>query len=134
MIPFVGVILAAGASPSLPGGVALGGTGSGSLTSSIAVNPSGVITTVFPSGTLAWYNPTSTTNPPGAYYYISFHLTAGSAWSAGLTDGTVYALSSARSLSWTTSTSLTSAVTASLWLDAGGTQLVGTFPISVSIN
>lgn len=137
MIPFMAIVLAAGSGPQLPGTVAIGGTGSGSLTTSISINSDGSITTNFTGHsavTLQWYSPVSSANSPGAYYYVSFHKTAGTAWSTGLTDGTVYALGSARALAWTTSSSVAATVIASFWLDAGGTQAVGTFEIDVSIN
>jgi hypothetical protein len=46
-----------------------------------------------------WYSPTTT--DIGSGYQIRFTLLSGSAWDAGLVSGTLYALSSNRSIAWT---------------------------------
>lgn len=54
------------------------------------------------SGPSSWYTPT--TAGIGSSYQIRFTLLTGVAWDAGLTSGTLYALSSARTLTWSSST------------------------------
>lgn len=46
-----------------------------------------------------WYSPV--TGGVGTNYRVRFTLQSGTAWNAGLTSGTLYGLSSARSLAWT---------------------------------
>jgi hypothetical protein len=54
---------------------------------------------VFSSVPTNWYLPT--TGAIGAGYRVRFTLQSGDAWTAGLVSGTLYALSSARTVSWT---------------------------------
>lgn len=54
------------------------------------------------SGPSSWFTPT--TAGIGSSYQIRFTLLTGNAWDAGLTSGTLYALSSARTLTWSSST------------------------------
>lgn len=73
---------------------------------SLTLNPDGTITyvnqmadpeySVVPTN---WYLPTTTAI--GADYRVRFTLQSGFAWTAGLVSGTLYALSSARTVSWT---------------------------------
>lgn len=134
MIPFFAPLIAAGACPSLKD-TSIGGLGSGTLTAGISYATDGSTSSTF-TGSAAvpglWYTPVG--GSPGNSYYISFHKTSGTAWDAGLVDGTVYALSSPRALTWTTGSGLAAVVTVSLWLDAGGTISAGTATLDVSIN
>lgn len=104
-----------------------------SATGTVQLNTSGTITGTNESGDTAWYLPTGGT--PGNSYWVKFTKNSGDAWNAGLTAGTVYALSSARALTWSVSGGLKSAnVTASIYSDSGGTNLVGTGTIIVNIE
>lgn len=135
MIPCVSLLLAAGGAPVLTN-ASLGGSGGGSLTAGIAYQTDGTTSATFTGHAAVpgqWYNP-SGVGTPGNAYFISFHTVSGTAWNAGLVDGTVYPLSSGRTLLWTTSSSLSATVTVSLWADAGGTVPAGTASLNVSIN
>lgn len=137
MIPFTGVLIASGSGPTLPNSVVIGGNGSGSLTTSFSMNSDGTTTSKFTGAadvTGLWYSPAGGGYSPGAYYYVSFHKLSGTVWSVGLVDSAVYALTSDRTLSWTTSSGVVAIVTVSLWLDAGGTQSAGTFTLNMDIN
>ncbi len=101
-------------------------------TGAISINRAGTITYTNGSGASEWYTPSGGT--PGDSYYVKFSL-SGSAWDAGLVADTVYALSSGRSLSWSTTAGTKDAtVTVSIYLDAGGTILLGTGTVTVHVE
>jgi len=82
-----------------------------------------------------WYLPT--TAAIGNSYWVKFTLNSGSAWDSGLVNNTVYALTSNRALTWTVSTLNTSKsanVSVRFYSDAGGTTLVATHTLTVSIS
>jgi hypothetical protein len=92
---------------SLGGMVLEGATpSSNNRVASLTLNPDGTITYVNQMADpeisvvpLNWYLPT--TAAIGNNYRVRFTLQSGFAWTAGLTSGTLYALSSARTVSWT---------------------------------
>lgn len=96
-------------------------------TCSITFNTDGTITLVGngSSGSPNWYSPTTTSI--GSSYWIKAVLTSGSAWS-GIANNTLYALSSARSMTWSRATIGTTSgnATITIYSDSGGTNLVGT--------
>lgn len=129
------VLVAAGAGPHLPTSTQMIDNTGSPATGSITVKPDGTITYSGGLGTSSdtiWYSPPS--GAPGNSYFIKFVLASGTAWTAGLTSGTVYALSSARALAWSTNTSITASVTVTFYLDAGGTLTVGSFNLTVAMN
>jgi hypothetical protein len=82
-----------------------------------------------------WYSPT--TAAIGNSYWVKFTLNSGSAWDSGLVNNTVYALTSNRALTWTVSalnTSKSANVSVRFYSDAGGTTLVATHTLTVSIS
>jgi hypothetical protein len=80
-----------------------------------------------------WYFPSVTSI--GSRYWIKFTKTAGSAWNAGLTDATVYALTSNRTLLWTAAGGAkTASVTVEIFSDSGATVLVGTGTLTVEVD
>lgn len=97
------------------------------------VNTNGTLTGTNYTGDSDWYRPSG--GSPGSSYYAKFTM-SGDAWTAGgLTDGTVYALSSTRTVTWsTTAGAFTGTLTVSIYSDAGGTQLVGTGTVTVSVQ
>lgn len=108
---------------TVPGGPAVG---------SIVVNVSGALAGSNYSGDSAWYIPASGT--PGNNYYVKF-TTVGNAWDAGLVSGTVYALTSNRTITWTaTGSAKNGTLTVSIYSDAGGTVLVGTGTVDYSVD
>lgn len=113
------------------GGIAhtvAGGPASGS----VSINNSGSVTGSHYSGDSAWYQPPVGT--PGNNYYVKF-ATSGDAWDSGLTAGTVYALTSNRSVAWTaTGVAKNGTLTVSIYRDAGGTDLVGTGTVDYSVD
>lgn len=71
----------------------------------------------------------------GAGYWIKFTLSSGDAWTAGLVAGTLYQLNSNRSIGWNTSNGIKQAiVTASIYSDSGGTNLVATWTIDAYVE
>ncbi len=77
------------------------------------------------SGADAWYYPTTT--GIGSSYWVKFTLQSGSAWDGtSIVSGTLYQLSSTRSITWTasTGTSKTAQVLVQIYSDSGGTPLV----------
>lgn len=113
------------------GGIAhtvAGGPASGS----VSINNSGSVTGSHYSGDSAWYQPPVGT--PGNNYYVKF-ATSGDAWDSGLTAGTVYALTSNRSVAWTaTGVAKNGTLTVSIYRDAGGTDLVGTGTVNYLVD
>lgn len=108
---------------TLPGGPATG---------SVSVNNAGTVTGSHYSGASAWFQPPVGT--PGNTYYVKFTV-VGDAWDAGLTAGTVYALTSNRSVTWTVSgAAKNGTATISIYSDAGGTALVGTGTVDFSVD
>lgn len=102
-------------------------------TGSVSVNTDGTISGTNASGDAEWHRPAA--GSPGTRYWIKYTLDSGSAWNAGLTAGTVYALTSNRSVTWSVTGGAKSAgVTASIYADSGGTLLVGTGSISVNVE
>ncbi len=83
------------------------------------------------AGPNAWYLPFTTGIGNG--YWIKFTLSSGSAWDSGPVSGTLYQLSSTRSLTWsaTAGTSKTAVVSVQIYSDAGGTTLVTSGTINV---
>lgn len=83
------------------------------------------------AGPNAWYLPFTT--GIGSGYWIKFTLSSGSAWDSGPVSGTLYQLSSTRSLTWsaTAGISKTAVVSVQIYSDAGGTQLVSSGTINV---
>lgn len=83
------------------------------------------------TGPTRWYEPATTGIGNG--YWIKFTLTSGAAWDSGPVDGTLYQLSSSRSLTWsaTAGTSKTAVVTVQIYSDAGGTTLVSSGTMNV---
>lgn len=82
-----------------------------------------------------WYSPT--TVGIGSSYWVKFTLDTGNAWDSGLVNNTVYALSSARALTWTTTSipgTKAATATARIYSDAGGTTLVATVAITVDLQ
>lgn len=73
-------------------------------TASLTFNTNGTIAYFkeLTSGTQSWYG--STVAGIGSSYEIRFTLTSGTAWDAGLVDGTWYSLSSARAVALTANT------------------------------
>jgi hypothetical protein len=127
------MLVSSGGCAIIPANANVGATGApGSCSFSANTDGTIVLTGNNSDANKIWYTPTGGT--PGNAYFISYHLVGGTTWTAGLVDGTVYALSSNRSIAWSTSGSLSYSVTASFWLDSGGTQLVGTTTIVGGIN
>lgn len=83
------------------------------------------------TGPATWYDPTTT--GVGSGFWIKFTLSSGSAWDAGLVSGTLYQISSARTLTWsaTAGISKTASVAVQVYADAGGTQLVSSGTMAV---
>ena len=103
-------------------------TGSGSL----IISSDGSIHGTRYVGAIAWYLPTGGT--PGTGYYVRF-TQVGAPWNPGLVANTVYSLSSSRTLTWTTLTApLNSTVTVRIYTDSGGTVLVGTGTVTVTVE
>jgi len=101
-------------------------------TLSLTLNTDGTFTKASTgNGTSTYLGPTEWYTPPasgvGNSYWVKFHISSGSAWDAGLVDGTIYALSSARTVTWTSlTTQLKSGVLAlTVYADAGGSITVG---------
>ena len=104
----------------------------GSVSGSISINTAGTITGTHYTGQSEWYLPSGGT--PGNGYYVKFTKT-GSAWNAGLTEGTVYALTSNRSVTWSaTGSSKGATLTVSIYTDSGGTNLVGQGTVTVLVD
>lgn len=105
--------------------VVAGGPASGNIN----INTTGTITGGHYTGASAWCVGT-----PPVTYYVKFSVT-GSAWDAGLTAGTVYALSSSRTVSWSASgTAKSGTLTVNIYADAGGTVLLGTGTVSYLVD
>lgn len=85
------------------------------------------------SASTKWFNPLIT--GIGNNYWIKFTLNSGDAWDAGLTSGTVYALTSDRTVAWsfTGYGTETANVTVNIYADSGGTQLVATNTFNVML-
>ena len=103
-------------------------------TATLTFNSDGTITYFkenFAGGPATWYG--STSAGIGASYEIRFTLTSGTAWDAGLTSGTWYALSSARAISLSATTvDKSSNVTIDIRLASSGViQTTGTGGVSV---
>ena len=102
-----------------------GGPASGAVT----VQTGGTLAGTHYSGASAWCNGT-----PPITYYVKFTV-SGDAWDAGLTPGTVYALSSNRSVAWTaTGVDKSGTLTVNIYADSGGTVLLGTGTVSVTVD
>ena len=114
------------------------GSGRGGANGSITFNPDGSISYVGSgsTGPALWFNP-ATANI-GTSYYIKFTLATGSPWvSGGLTSGTVYSLSSARSVGWVSppraGLSFSGTVTVQIYADAAGSSLLSTGTITENV-
>lgn len=96
----------------------------GSTSGDITFGTDGSITGTHYSGPVKYYDPVVA--GVGSNFYVKFTKNSGSAWNAGLVDGTVYALSSARTLTWSVTSGQvkTFNVTVSIYSDAGGANLV----------
>lgn len=83
-------------------------------TVAISFNSDGTISTTdyYIQGPSTWYG--ATLAGIGASYEIRFTLNSGTAWSAGLVSGTWYSLSTARSLSMTSSTEVSNNIAVSI--------------------
>lgn len=90
-------------------------------TVAISFNSDGTISTTdyYIQGPATWYGATSA--GIGSSYEIRFVLDSGTAWDAGLVSGTWYSLSTARSLSMTSSTEVSNSITVSIRETATGT-------------
>lgn len=105
--------------------VVTGGPASGSVT----VQTTGVVSGSYYSGATAWCNGT-----PPITYYVKFTYT-GPAWDAGLTAGTVYDISTNRTVTWTaTGVDKSGTLTVNIYSDSGGTVLLGTGTVSVTVD
>lgn len=109
---------------------------SGPAYASITFNTDGTISYVGDgsTGVSNWYTPTTTN--VGSSYWIKFTTTSGSPWTGGLTSGTIYALSSARTVVWQQILSgggKTGTASVNIYADAGGTALVGTGTINAQV-
>ena len=102
-------------------------TGSGSL----IISSDGSILGTRYGGDIAWYLPTGGT--PGTGYYVRF-TQVGAPWNPGLVANTVYSLSSSRTLAWTGAGQTNSTVTVRIYTDSGGTVLVGTGTVTVTVE
>lgn len=101
----------------------------GAVSGDISVNTAGTLTGTNYSGASIWCNGT-----PPITYYVKFTV-SGDAWNAGLTPGTVYALSSSRSVAWSNSGADTNAtLTVNIYADSGGTILLGTGTVGVYLG
>jgi hypothetical protein len=89
-------------------------------------NSSGAIV-LPPSGSDNWYFPTTTSI--GNSYWVKFVNNSNLWTSGGLTNNTIYALSSSRTVGWGTGPILKD-VTVYFYNDAAGTSLAGTCQIS----
>lgn len=101
----------------------------------ININTAGTLTGSGYTGEADWYRPSGGT--PGNSHYVKFTKGVGDpAWQAGLTEGTVYALTSNRSVSWNTppSAAKQGTLTVSIYTDSGGTNLVGTGTVPFYID
>lgn len=104
----------------------------GSVSGNVSINTDGTISGTRYSGTSAWYLPSGGT--PGNSYYVKFTAT-GDAWDTGLVSGTVYALTSNRSVAWSESgADVAATLTVSIYSDAGGTILLGTGTVAVVLT
>lgn len=104
----------------------------GTATATITVGTSGTLSGTHYTGQSEWFSPSGGT--PGNSYYVKFTKT-GNAWNAGLTEGTVYALTSNRSLTWSaTGTAKSATLTVSIYRDSGGTDLAGTGTVTVLVD
>jgi hypothetical protein len=86
------------------------------------------------AGPANWYSPTTT--GIGSSYWVKFTLNSGSAWAAGLVNNTIYALTASRTIQWSTTigTTKTASVTVSIYSDSGGTTLVSSGTMAVSLD
>lgn len=77
-----------------------------------------------------------TTVSIGNSYWVKFTLSSGVAWTAGLVSGTIYALSTARAITWSTPAlqSKTASVAIVVYSDSGGTTVVGSGTFSFLID
>lgn len=100
---------------------------------SMSLSADGGISGSHYSGPALYYNPSVV--GIGANFWVKFTLNSGDAWNAGLTAGTVYALSSGRTLNWSVSSAAKIAdVTVSIYSDAGGANLVTSGTLSVNVD
>lgn len=123
---------------------AINNTNNSTIAVTLALNTDGTITGTA-SGTTTnvsvptnWYSPTTTSI--GSSYYVKYTLNSGNTWSGGLVSGTVYQLSAVRSITWTSTgvgappPSKLANVTVNIYSDAGGTNLVSTGTLDISLN
>ena len=78
-----------------------------------------------------WYGPT--TGGIGNSFQVRFTLQSGTAWDAGLTSGTLYALSAARALTWTLSYNEynTASVLVEIFYSGGSPYKFGTMSVDL---
>lgn len=88
----------------------------------------------YTAGPTNWFSPT--TVGIGNSYWIRFTLQSGVAWDAGLVSGTIYALSSNRSVTWTCNTAIAknAVVDVVIYSDSGGVTTVGSGSVDVSVD
>lgn len=111
--------------------------GSGTVSASLTLGTAGGLSVTGSSSytdSPNWFTPTTT--GIGNSYWVKFQLVSGSSWDAGLADGTLYALSTARTVQWTLSVSgskYASAI-ARIYSDALGTNFQGAIFINLSLS
>lgn len=128
-------VLVAGGSALVAANATVGSNAGAGASASCSVDSAGTLT----------YTGNNSSGPPnwwalfgavsGNNYWVSFHKTAGTTWTGGTAiDGTVYATSASKSVSWASAGSLVATVLVSFWDDAAGTIPIGTLTLNVALN